>query len=138
MCVTFTVLFPPPLSLSLSPVLRYGSHISLRSSELSCWLHSHSHLYPLKYPDDRGSSYQQQVTCYEFADQNNLWAIRRPAGPTTTAVGPDSSPVWNKDLVELVHINTSKILNRSIHELCIIIELFMYVPDLACKIYTCI
>lgn len=74
------------ISLSLS-VLRYGSQFSLRQSDLSCWLHSHDHTYPLKYPDGRGSSYQQQVTCYEFHDPNNIWALRRPGE-------------WVKDLYE--------------------------------------
>ena len=80
-------LFPstPPLPSHTSPslphlplVLRYGTHLTLRSVDLACWLHSHPHLYPLKYPDGRGSSYQQQVTCYEFKDSNNVWAVRRP------------------------------------------------------------
>ena len=87
--------------------------MSLKSTDNLCWLHSHPHLYPLKYPDDRGSSYQQQVTCYEFTDINNLWELRQPLG-----VGAEPSeshshdPVRNGDLVELVHINTTKILNR--------------------------
>ena len=59
-------------------VLWYGSCFSMHSSDLSCWLHSHNHTYPLKYPDGRGSSYQQQVTCYEFRDINNFWIIRKP------------------------------------------------------------
>ncbi len=54
-------LLPPPPPPPPHTVMRYGSQLSLRSSDLSCWLHSHSHLYPLKYPDNRGSSYQQQV-----------------------------------------------------------------------------
>jgi dolichyl-phosphate-mannose-protein mannosyltransferase len=105
---------PEPVHLSSNTtLLRYGSHVSLKSTDTVCWLHSHPHLYPLKYPDDRGSSYQQQVTCYEFADINNLWEVRRPLGPGGVAgAGSDShDPVRNRDLVELVHINTSKILN---------------------------
>lgn len=98
--------------LGLCQVLRYGSHVSLKSTDILCWLHSHPHLYPLKYLDGRGSSYQQQITCYEFTDVNNLWEIRKPLGPVGVANKPDSSPVWNKDTVELVHVNTSKILNR--------------------------
>ena len=43
-----------------------------------CWLHSHNHTYPLRYPDRRGSSYQQQVTCYNFKDVNNWWIIKHP------------------------------------------------------------
>lgn len=91
-------------------MVRYGSHVSLKSTDALCWLHSHPHLYPLKYPDDRGSSYQQQVTCYEFTDINNMWEIRRPVGPG--GVSESHDPVRNRDLVELVHVNTSKILNR--------------------------
>ena len=102
---------PPP------EVLRYGSQVSLKSADALCWLHSHPHLYPLKYPDDRGSSYQQQVTCYEFTDVNNLWEIRRPLGPGGVSDPGSHShdPVRNKDLVELVHINTTKILNRCVY-----------------------
>ena len=97
-------------------MLRYGSQISLKSTDTLCWLHSHPHLYPLKYPDDRGSSYQQQVTCYDFSDINNLWEIRVPRGPEVGETASDShDPVRNGDLVELVHINTSKILNRYIY-----------------------
>ena len=59
-------------------MLRYSAEISFRNQDFSCWLHSHKDLYPLKYPDGRGSSYQQQVTCYEFKDPNNFWAIRKP------------------------------------------------------------
>lgn len=81
------------------------------NQDLRCWLHSHASLYPLKYPDDRGSSYQQQVTCYEFEDINNLWEIRRPDSEDDLT---DSSPIRNKDIVQLVHMNTSKFLNRSV------------------------
>lgn len=93
-------------------LLRYGSHFSLRSSDLSCWLHSHEHLYPLKYPDGRGSSYQQQVTCYEFKDYNNLWHVRKPGlDPDNVSFENDTAPVRNKDVVELIHLGTTKLLN---------------------------
>ena len=98
-------------SIPHSAVLRYGSQISLINQDLRCWLHSHDHLYPLKYPDERGSSYQQQVTCYEFEDINNLWEIRRPDDKDDET---DSSPIRNKDIVQLVHMNSSKLLNRSV------------------------
>ncbi|KAH9495695.1 hypothetical protein Btru_016069 [Bulinus truncatus] len=61
----------------------YGSQITLRHTEnvavgQPCWLHSHAHMYPIKYPDKRGSSHQQQVTCYIFKDINNWWIIKHP------------------------------------------------------------
>ena len=133
-------------------MLRYGSYFSLRSVELSCWLHSHNHTYPLKYADGRGSSYQQQVTCYDFNDVNNFWALRKPGrwvwframcrvwfwgwglhylcgdisfdhthieavngfvlhSPGNSSIPDDDSPVRNGDLVELVHLGTSRLLN---------------------------
>lgn len=40
----------------------HGSQITLRHTHgRACWLHSHPHVYPLRYPDKRGSSHQQQV-----------------------------------------------------------------------------
>ena len=40
----------------------HGSQITLRHTHgRACWLHSHDHVYPLRYPDGRGSSHQQQV-----------------------------------------------------------------------------
>ena len=61
----------------------YGSQITLRhtydpSPAQPCWLHSHAHVYPVKYKDGRGSSHQQQVTCYVFKDVNNWWIIKHP------------------------------------------------------------
>lgn len=45
----------------------HGSQITLRHTHgRTCWLHSHAHVYPLRYADKRGSSHQQQVTCYTF------------------------------------------------------------------------
>ena len=57
----------------------YGSQVTLRNTfGKQCWLHSHEHTYPVKYPDGRGSSAQQQVTCYGFKDVNNWWIIKDP------------------------------------------------------------
>ena len=58
----------------------YGSQVTLRNTfGKQCWLHSHDHTYPVKYPDGRGSSAQQQVTCYGFKDVNNWWIIKDPS-----------------------------------------------------------
>ena len=58
--------------------MKIGSQITLRHTfgQPPCWLHSHQHVYPLKYPDERGSSHQQQVTCYAFKDVNNWWIVK--------------------------------------------------------------
>jgi dolichyl-phosphate-mannose-protein mannosyltransferase len=40
----------------------HGSQITLRHTHgRTCWMHSHEHVYPVRYPDGRGSSHQQQV-----------------------------------------------------------------------------
>lgn len=70
----------------LSSILRgqplevvHGSQITLRhTSGNPCWLHSHPDNYPIKYGDKRGSSHQQQVTCYPVKDANNWWLVKRP------------------------------------------------------------
>lgn len=70
----------------LSSILRgqplevvHGSQITMRHTFGSpCWLHSHTENYPVKYPDKRGSSHQQQVTCYPVKDANNWWLVKRP------------------------------------------------------------
>ena len=57
----------------------HGSQVTLRHTHGSpCWLHSHGINYPVKYPDKRGSSHQQQVTCYIAKDINNWWIVKRP------------------------------------------------------------
>jgi dolichyl-phosphate-mannose-protein mannosyltransferase len=59
--------------------IAHGSQVTLRHTHgRACWLHSHQALYPIRYPDNRGSSHQQQVTCYSFKDVNNWWIVKRP------------------------------------------------------------
>ena len=60
-------------------MISHGSQITLRHSHgRTCWLHSHQNVYPVRYKDNRGSSHQQQVTCYSFKDVNNWWIVKRP------------------------------------------------------------
>src|SRR5207237_139302 len=59
--------------------ISHGSQVTLRHSHgRACWLHSHNQVYPVRYSDGRGSSHQQQVTCYSFKDVNNWWIVKRP------------------------------------------------------------
>uniref|UniRef100_A0A2K5PW37 Dolichyl-phosphate-mannose--protein mannosyltransferase n=1 Tax=Cebus imitator TaxID=2715852 RepID=A0A2K5PW37_CEBIM len=59
----------------------FGSQVTLRSvfgKPVPCWLHSHQNTYPMIYENGRGSSHQQQVTCYPFKDVNNWWIVKDP------------------------------------------------------------
>ncbi|XP_034951544.1 protein O-mannosyltransferase 1 [Chelonus insularis] len=89
----------------------HGSQITLRHTfGRACWLHSHNHLYPLRYPDGRGSSHQQQVTCYSFKDVNNWWIIKRPDINDLVVTRP-IVPLKHGDVIQLVHGITSRALN---------------------------
>lgn len=89
----------------------HGSQITLRHTYgRACWLHSHNHMYPLRYPDGRGSSHQQQVTCYSFKDVNNWWIIKRPDRNDLVVTKP-SEPIKHGDVIQLVHGITSRALN---------------------------
>lgn len=91
----------------------YGSQVTLRSSAsqpMPCWLHSHKANYPIRYENGRGSSHQQQVTCYPFKDVNNWWIIKDP-GRQELVVSSPPRPVRHGDLIQLVHGMTSRFLN---------------------------
>ncbi|KAK7576004.1 hypothetical protein V9T40_012290 [Parthenolecanium corni] len=89
----------------------HGSQITLRHTHgRTCWLHSHSHVYPLRYPDKRGSSHQQQVTCYTFKDVNNWWIVKKPH-KDTLVVGDPVDVIKHGDVIQLVHGMTSRALN---------------------------
>uniref|UniRef100_H3C9V1 Protein O-mannosyl-transferase 1 n=1 Tax=Tetraodon nigroviridis TaxID=99883 RepID=H3C9V1_TETNG len=91
----------------------YGSQVTLRSSAsqpIPCWLHSHRANYPIRYENGRGSSHQQQVTCYPFKDINNWWIVKDPGRQELVVSGPPR-PVRHGDVVQLVHGMTSRFLN---------------------------
>ncbi|MGH0138746.1 UNVERIFIED_CONTAM: hypothetical protein FKN15_019306 [Acipenser sinensis] len=91
----------------------YGSQITLRnvlSQPVPCWLHSHKGNYPIRYGDGRGSSHQQQVTCYPFKDVNNWWIVKDP-GRRELVVSNPPRPVRHGDTVQLVHGMTARFLN---------------------------
>ncbi|KAL0894961.1 hypothetical protein ABMA27_013452 [Loxostege sticticalis] len=89
----------------------HGSQITLRHTHgRTCWLHSHAHVYPVRYADGRGSSHQQQVTCYSFKDVNNWWIVKRPE-QASLAVSHPPDAVRHGDVVQLLHGITSRALN---------------------------
>lgn len=91
-------------------IVSQGSQITLRHTfGRTCWLHSHAHVYPVRYPDNRGSSHQQQVTCYSFKDVNNWWIIKRPGKNDLVVDNVDA--IKHGDEIELIHGITSRALN---------------------------
>lgn len=91
----------------------YGSQVTLKSSASSpvpCWLHSHKANYPIRYENGRGSSHQQQVTCYPFKDVNNWWIIKDPLRQELV-VGSPPRPVRHGEVIQLVHGISSRFLN---------------------------
>lgn len=92
-------------------VIVHGSQITLRHTHgRTCWLHSHEHLYPVRYADGRGSSHQQQVSCYTFKDVNNWWIIKRPDREDLAVQEPVDS-IKHGDVIQLVHGLTHRALN---------------------------
>ncbi|CAL1300761.1 unnamed protein product [Larinioides sclopetarius] len=91
--------------------IAHGSQITLRHTHgRACWLHSHPHVYPLRYPDKRGSSHQQQVTCYSFKDVNNWWIVKRPNVPDLVVSDPIDK-IKHGDVIQIIHGITSRPLN---------------------------
>ncbi|MFT7805001.1 protein O-mannosyl-transferase 1 isoform X1 [Arapaima gigas] len=91
----------------------YGSQVTLRSvssQPVPCWLHSHKANYPIRYESGRGSSHQQQVTCYPFKDVNNWWIVKDP-GRQDLAVSSPPRTVKHGDVIQLLHGMTSRFLN---------------------------
>ncbi|XP_046904211.1 protein O-mannosyl-transferase 1 isoform X1 [Hypomesus transpacificus] len=91
----------------------YGSQVTLRSlssKPIPCWLHSHKANYPVRYESGRGSSHQQQVTCYPFKDVNNWWILKDP-GRQELVVSTPPRPVRHGDIIQLLHGMTSRFLN---------------------------
>ncbi|XP_011933268.1 PREDICTED: protein O-mannosyl-transferase 1 isoform X4 [Cercocebus atys] len=91
----------------------FGSQVTLRNvfgKPVPCWLHSHQDTYPMIYENGRGSSHQQQVTCYPFKDVNNWWIVKDP-GRHQLVVSSPPRPVRHGDMVQLVHGMTTRSLN---------------------------
>ncbi|KAH0505324.1 Protein O-mannosyl-transferase 1 [Microtus ochrogaster] len=63
-----------------------------------------------RYENGRGSSHQQQVTCYPFKDINNWWIVKDP-GRHQLVVNNPPRPVRHGDIIQLVHGMTTRLLN---------------------------
>ncbi|MFJ3310265.1 C1 family peptidase [Streptomyces sp. NPDC086549] len=84
--------------------LRYGAVFKLRHAVTGCALHSH----PFNYGHP-GSSGQQQVTCFQGADSNDLWLLKGPDGqPLDFRSG---QPVQHGDVIRLEHLPTRRNLH---------------------------
>lgn len=89
----------------------HGSQVTLRHTHgRTCWLHSHPQVYPVKYSDSRGSSHQQQVTCYSFKDVNNWWIIKKPSHDDLVVIEP-LERIKHGDVIQLIHGITGRSLN---------------------------
>jgi len=92
-------------------VIAHGSQVTLRHTHgKTCWLHSHEHVYPVRYSDGRGSSHQQQVSCYTYKDVNNWWIIKRP-NKEDLAVQEPIDRIKHGDVIQVVHGMTHRALN---------------------------
>jgi len=113
-----TSAFQASLEGGLSSIVRgqpsavaHGSQITLRHTHgRTCWLHSHEHVYPIRYPDGRGSSHQQQVSCYGYKDVNNWWIVKRPEREDL-AVHEPIDVIKDGDVIQLVHGMTHRAFN---------------------------
>ncbi|KAK7813642.1 hypothetical protein U0070_000692 [Myodes glareolus] len=97
----------------MSSAFQASLEVTLKSvfgKPLPCWLHSHKNTYPMIYENGRGSSHQQQVTCYPFKDINNWWIVKDP-GRHQLVVNNPPRPVRHGDIVQLVHGMTTRLLN---------------------------
>ncbi|CAG0892996.1 unnamed protein product, partial [Cyprideis torosa] len=70
----------------------------------------HRSLHFFRYPDGRGSSHQQQVTCYSFKDVNNWWIVKKPQR-NDLVVSEPKEVIKHGDIVQLVHGLSSRALN---------------------------
>ena len=88
-----------------SKQVQYYDQITIKHKDTGAFLHSHQHVYPLRYEDGRVSSNSQQVTCVKqdnaFEDANNQWEIV----PTVEGAGKNTK-VFTNDVVRFRHIGT--------------------------------
>jgi len=81
-----------------------GAIVKIRHSATGNRLHSHS----LNYGHP-GTSGQQQVTAYQFADDNDLWRIKGPHGQAENSLA--GQPVEDGSIIRLEHVLTRRNLH---------------------------
>lgn len=90
-----------------STTMRYGMVLKLRHAATGRALHSH----PFNY-GHAGSSGQQQVTCFQDADSNDLWLLKGPDGlPVDFQSG---QPVQHGNIIRLEHLATRRNLHSHV------------------------
>ncbi|KAI5969461.1 PMT4 [Candida margitis] len=94
-----------------SKQVQYYDQITIKHKETGAFLHSHEHVYPLRYEDGRISSNKQQVTCVDSenasADPNNQWEVIPVAAQDDGKAGKD---VYTNDVVRFKHVGTGGFL----------------------------
>ncbi|EMG49268.1 PMT5 Dolichyl-phosphate-mannose--protein mannosyltransferase 5 [Candida maltosa Xu316] len=90
-----------------SPVeVLYGSTVTIKHNELEKYLHSHDKSYP------RGSNLQQ-VTLYEFPDENNEWIIETKHKYYEHKLMDSKTPIKDGDIIRLYHKSTGHYLHAN-------------------------
>ncbi|CAK9438331.1 uncharacterized protein LODBEIA_P25550 [Lodderomyces beijingensis] len=94
-----------------SKEVQYYDQITIKHKETGAFLHSHKHVYPLRYENGRISSNQQQVTCVQHedaqSDPNNLWEIVPVQAEDDNVKGKD---VHTNDIIRFKHVGTGGFL----------------------------
>ncbi len=105
--IDYTRLNPPVFTRNPAPdgaIVKYGQVIKLSHVWSGRTLHSHA----LNYGHAGGSG-QQQVTCFDGSDDNDLWRVKGAHGtPDNHKVGQD---VRNGDIIRLEHVLTRRNLH---------------------------
>ncbi|ODN04872.1 Protein O-mannosyltransferase 1 [Orchesella cincta] len=112
--LTFFATYVSIFYVHLSVLIQAGPHDSVMTSafqaSLKGGLASIIKGQPIQYSDGRGSSHQQQVTCYSFKDVNNWWIVKRP-DVDNLAVNETKDVIKHGDQIHLVHGMSGRLLN---------------------------
>lgn len=100
-------------SLAESPIartakdVRFGDFVTFKHKDTGAFLHSHDHVYPLRYEDGRVSSNTQQVTAKigvnASQDINTQWEV-------VPLNGKNGATLHTEDVVRLRHVGTGGFL----------------------------
>lgn len=90
-----------------STILNYYDIVTIKHMGTNAFLHSHPEKYPIPYDDGRISSGGQQVTGYQFDDENNYWMILPADHYDPPIEAKLNVPVKNMDYIKLHHVGTN-------------------------------